>query len=690
MASRLLQEVAPRAVIRCWGDFAIDDAATGADLRPRGRKARALLAYLALHPGKAISRERLTGLLWGDRAEEQARGSLRQTLFELRPLSRSEQLPLRVDREAIVLDAGTFVTDLDRWQRLIAMGRFEELLSDLPDADDTLFANLDGVGAGFDEWLQLERTRQREALIALIADASAAAVAAGKTRAARALHTRLAELNPDDQPAAPQALVVPPRPILVSPLPLKVRPWRTAAIGLVILGAVGAIGSAVWLRPERATVRNASDEARTLTDAGAAIIYQRQGSQFPVAKALLRRAAQLQPDYVPALANLAAVTGMGSPSTKERTEAERLARRAIQLDSRSGFAWGVLGMVLGFDTPEARAAIKRGAALDPRDTQVQFWLSNVLGEEGDYVGRLQALRQAAASDPNWQRASGMAALAAWELGHTEEASVLAARLRESNLARSFDCAYAIDWAGGDYAGLIRDTLAARERLTEADQADWKLGMGLLALGHVHEARLLLKLPPLLWRVASDAGPAPGELEPLLIQAMEDDRVELFQLTALNQVLRDGRPAEIAAAYDRRIGALGELTTANAPNSLRVLEGLQVALALRAVGRGEEAEKMLARADAAIRDSLGHGAIPNWMRAAAAEVWAAQGRRQQALAALATAIGQDWHYSPMTPLPDIADVSAFASLRGDPRFEALRHRLLDHNEAERRKLGRVPV
>jgi DNA-binding SARP family transcriptional activator len=690
MASRVLQQVAPRAVIHCWGDFAIEDRATGADLRPRGRKARALLAYLSLHPGKAISRERLTGLLWGDRAEEQARGSLRQTLFELRPLSRGEQVPLKVDREAITLEADAFETDLDRWRRLVADSRFEELLAELPDAHDTLFANLDGVDTGFDEWLQLERTRQREALIGLVADASAAAVTAGQTRAARALHTRLVELNPEDHPAAPQA---PAAPLSMPPAAAAPKPRSratSAAVALGIVAAVGTIGSVAWLRFERPAAPDVKSEARELTDTAASIIYQRRGDQFPVATNLLRRALLIEPDYVPALANLAAVTAMGSPTEEQASEAERLARRAIQLDPKSGFSWGVLGMVLGFHTPEARAAIKRAAVLDSRDPQIQFWLSNVLGDQGDFPGRLQALRRAAAADPLWQRASGMAALAAWEMGYSDEANALAAHLRDIDFARSFDCAYAIDWARGDYAGLVRDTLAARPQLTAANNADWKLGMGLLVLGHVKEAQLLLKLPPPLWRIASDAGLKPGELEPLLIQATRDGLAYSFELTALRQVLRDGRAAEIVSAYDRQVGTLAALRSGKASNSDSVLEGLQVALALRAVGRRQEADALLARADAAIRESQSHGAMPNWMYAAASGVWAAQGRQDLALNALATAIDRGWHYSPMTPLPDMEDIPSFAGLRGDPRFEALRHRLLDHNEAERRKLGPVPI
>ena len=48
------------------------------------KKARALVAYLTLREGSEVPRSVLTGLLWGERSEEQARGSLRQTLSELR------------------------------------------------------------------------------------------------------------------------------------------------------------------------------------------------------------------------------------------------------------------------------------------------------------------------------------------------------------------------------------------------------------------------------------------------------------------------------------------------------------------------------------------------------------------------------------------------------------------------------
>lgn len=50
----------------------------------RRKKAQTLLAYLALHPGAASSRDSLAGLLWSGTTDEHARHNLRQTLFALR------------------------------------------------------------------------------------------------------------------------------------------------------------------------------------------------------------------------------------------------------------------------------------------------------------------------------------------------------------------------------------------------------------------------------------------------------------------------------------------------------------------------------------------------------------------------------------------------------------------------------
>src|SRR5437762_3461978 len=73
---------APKLAISVFGGIGISFGRE--ELRFPNRKARALLAYLALNETGHERRERLAGLLWPDTSEQNARASLRQVLLDLR------------------------------------------------------------------------------------------------------------------------------------------------------------------------------------------------------------------------------------------------------------------------------------------------------------------------------------------------------------------------------------------------------------------------------------------------------------------------------------------------------------------------------------------------------------------------------------------------------------------------------
>src|SRR5580704_17343327 len=78
--------------------------ASGRSVLPRSRKTRAVLAILALASPKPVLRSKLTGLLWSQRAKEQARGSLRQSVHELqRALGHDTKALLHADRNSLIL-----------------------------------------------------------------------------------------------------------------------------------------------------------------------------------------------------------------------------------------------------------------------------------------------------------------------------------------------------------------------------------------------------------------------------------------------------------------------------------------------------------------------------------------------------------------------------------------------------------
>jgi DNA-binding SARP family transcriptional activator len=92
------------------------------------KKAGALLAYLALHPGQAQPRPKLAALLWGDRSEVQARDSLRQALSLLRKaLSHIDPRALIAHEDTISFEPTALTTDAIVFEDLIAQPGTESL-----------------------------------------------------------------------------------------------------------------------------------------------------------------------------------------------------------------------------------------------------------------------------------------------------------------------------------------------------------------------------------------------------------------------------------------------------------------------------------------------------------------------------------------------------------------------------------
>jgi DNA-binding SARP family transcriptional activator/Flp pilus assembly protein TadD len=132
-----------------------------ADGRPLSlptRKDRLLLAYLALSPGRPQPRERLAGLLWGDRAEAQARDSLKQSLASLRQAFRQAGAdPVRADRDSVALDPDAIETDAVVFARLATAAKSPDRATVLYQGE--LLEGIDSAGAEFDTWLRVERER---------------------------------------------------------------------------------------------------------------------------------------------------------------------------------------------------------------------------------------------------------------------------------------------------------------------------------------------------------------------------------------------------------------------------------------------------------------------------------------------------------------------------------------------------
>src|SRR5258705_13425660 len=111
-----------RLVLTLLGGFDARPAA-GSPLVLPTRKARALLAYLALPLGRAHSREKLAALLWGDMPDAQARGNLRQALSRIhRAWARVAVPGLLLHGDTVALDPSAVEVDVAALERWLADG----------------------------------------------------------------------------------------------------------------------------------------------------------------------------------------------------------------------------------------------------------------------------------------------------------------------------------------------------------------------------------------------------------------------------------------------------------------------------------------------------------------------------------------------------------------------------------------
>lgn len=170
--------------LRLLGSFSLSDR--GNEIAVHSRKNRALLAILALSVDRAATRNSLTGLLWGDHGEEQARASLRQSLAVLRKElgSRADAIlevrddsmrlspAVEVDALEVIAAAGG---DLARVRRAAGYCR-GDLLGDVPLHE-----------ASFETWREAQRATIDAAIIRLFQSWAELEIGPGRIEAGRRL-----------------------------------------------------------------------------------------------------------------------------------------------------------------------------------------------------------------------------------------------------------------------------------------------------------------------------------------------------------------------------------------------------------------------------------------------------------------------------------------------------------------------
>ena len=137
--------------LRLFGGFALYTP-RGAEIAVRLAKERALLAYLALHPGKKFTRSHLSGLLWSEQSEEKARHSLSQTLSSLHRALIPTVAGIQRGHSEIVLHEGKVDVDVTEFQSLARSDESKDWRRAVELYDDHLLVDFEFEEPEFEDW----------------------------------------------------------------------------------------------------------------------------------------------------------------------------------------------------------------------------------------------------------------------------------------------------------------------------------------------------------------------------------------------------------------------------------------------------------------------------------------------------------------------------------------------------------
>ena len=472
----------------------------------------------------------------------------------------------------------------------------------------------------------------------------------------------------------------------------------------------GRLARGGGIKPENIAT---TGEVYALYSAARATIRGRDVTRYDEALKQLEQVIAKDPNFAPGWATLsvAATFGIGQLDPKNAAErearekaapqpavhinrAEEYARRAIALAPNLAAGHAALGFALGARAPEAKAALKRAVALDPSDVEALNWLAAGYDKPGEEKERLKLYSRIVEIEPLWWPAILNKLSILLEQDNFAAAEQERARLEKlgSTLLAGM-VGISIADAKGDFSEAARIGISTFNAVPPNERGilGYELGFLLLKLGYFDEVQNNFDVPapaPYLWR--ND----PRGLD--ILEAEQLTPEQFFTMGPLSQsasrvYLLSGRGARLAELFLKGPGSAEGLEEVAGLGELVVL-GPSIALALRQTGEPAEADRLLSVANMAVarlyKPAKPTRALAAEQNAVTARIYAVQGHKSEALDHLSLAVQSGWVPDPPSLPTDIALDPPLALLKGDPRFESSRQKILDRIGIERAELGPV--
>jgi TolB-like protein len=423
-------------------------------------------------------------------------------------------------------------------------------------------------------------------------------------------------------------------------------------------------------------------------------IYERSRPTLEAAADLLDKAIAIDPDYAPAYAQrgitalLLSVDSYGTlPEEQSQTQAKLYLDQALRLDSQQPEALAGMGLYwrqIPGKTTESIEFLEKALAINPNLINASNWLQGAYQNAGRVAEQIRILEEMVERDPLYR--PGIGNLQSMYIARMEldKAQAMLERLRPfmPNDPLLISLEANIFYAKGNFAkglSLIEKALEMKpddqsyralrgwgllvtsqyERLAE-EGIPWQRNVALYYLGRMEEATILA------WERANS-----GE-----------------DVSAVIGILvNTGKPEEAIRFFEERWDTLETFEAEYPPlGSGDVGTLMDIAFAYGSTGNVEKFEQAMSHSRAALDAITDLGFKYPFLTYSEAVYFTMMGDRERALVLLSAAV--DAGLLVGTKFSD--GWVAMKVMDGDPEYEAIQVRMIEHLNAERAELGLEPV
>jgi DNA-binding SARP family transcriptional activator/TolB-like protein len=430
-------------------------------------------------------------------------------------------------------------------------------------------------------------------------------------------------------------------------------------------------------------------EVYALYSEARSLIRMRESVPARRADALLRQALAADPNYAPAWSALGAALyfehfgPMGYPEATD--EAMTAVLHALSLAPNLAEAHATLALLKGDNSPDAEAALRRAISLDSSNAEAWNWLGNALNSQARYSESIKAYQRAVDVDPFWFPPTHNLMSSAVELGDSSSARRLLNRLEATGASRELiDTTRAEQLiAEGDYSEAYRLIDALR---------DWSGGTKQIAvitlarLGYFEAAGQRINFPNWFAPVLRGRALPPTIVDGKAVTPRQFWADVYFPAYASRTLLNLGQAKRLVDIYRGAFRNSDDFLRRVSIGDPPFYTATNVAIALRSTGAASEADYILSASLKRAEANVANAPQAREPYARVAFIRGAQGNREAALKSLGIAASRGWLPDGIFQSLDLAEEPSFRTLRGDPRFEAIRKRILDHIAKERAELG----